>query len=192
MRYFDAYPIQIRRGVRQGCVLSLVLYNTYVDYAFTEMIGMNGVDIGELNIKTIMYADDAVIIASTEEQLSALMNELDSKGKLYDIEVNMSKTKVMVVSRNGDEYTNISIDGQIIESASSYKHLGVTIDDNDGREGNEVKRRNAMAKQTFWQNSNLLRNDLRIALKLRILNAFSQHSDLYVRCGVCGGQMKPK
>ena len=61
-----------------------------------------------------MYADDTVIIASTEEQLSALMNELVSKGKLYDIEVNMSKTKVMVVNRNGDEHANISIDGQKI------------------------------------------------------------------------------
>ena len=63
------------------------------------MIGMNGVDIGELNINRIMYPDDSVIIASTVEQLSALMNELVSKGKLYDIEVNMSKTKMMVVSR---------------------------------------------------------------------------------------------
>ena len=57
------------------------------------------VDIGELNINRIMYPDDSVIIASTVEQLSALMNELVSKGKLHDIEVNMSKTKMMVVSR---------------------------------------------------------------------------------------------
>ena len=153
--------------MKQGCVLLVVLYNTYADYAFREMIGMNGVDIGELNINRIMYVDDTVIIASTEKQLSALMNQLVSKGKLYDIEVNMSKTKVMVVSRNGDEHANIRIDGQRIES---YKYLGVSID-NDGREGNEVKRRIAMAKQTFWQDSNLLRNNLRIATNLRILKA---------------------
>ena len=104
---------------------------------------MNGVDIGDPNINRIMYADDTVIIASTEEQLSILMNELVSKRKLYDIEVNMSRTKVKVVSRNGVEHANISIDGQRIESISSYKYLGVTID-NDGREGNEIKRRTAL------------------------------------------------
>ena len=122
MRDFDEYLIQIRREVRQVCVLSpvQVLYNTYADHAFREMIGMNGVDIGELNINRIMYSDDTVIIASMEEQLSALMNELVIKGKLYDIEVNMSKTKVMVVGRNGDELVNISIDGQRIESISCY------------------------------------------------------------------------
>ena len=142
MRDFYEYPIQIKRGVTQGCVQSTVLYNTYEDYAFREM---NGVGIGEQNINRIVYADDTVIITSTEEQLSVPMNELVRKGKLYDIEVNMSKNTVMVVSRNGDEHANISIDGQRIESVSSYKYLGVTTD-NDGREGNEIKRRTANGK----------------------------------------------
>ena len=78
----------------------------------------------------------------------------------------MSKTKVMIVSRNGDEHANIRIDVQSIECVSSYKYLL-----HDGSEGNEIKRRTAMAKQTFWQNSNMLRNDLRITRKLRIVAA---------------------
>ena len=62
------------------------------------------------------------------------------------------------------------MDRELKVSHAMYKYFGVTID-NDGKEGNEIKRRTAMTKQTFWQNSNLLRNDPRIATKLRILKA---------------------
>ena len=54
-----------------------------------------GVSIGGHNIKNLRYADDAVILAHTEEDLQALLNELDIRSRHFGMEINSKKTEVM-------------------------------------------------------------------------------------------------
>ena len=67
---------QIGKGVRQGCILSLCLFNLY-----TECIMRNagleeaqaGIKIARRNINKLRYADDTTVMAESEEELKSLL-----------------------------------------------------------------------------------------------------------------------
>ena len=66
--------IEIKRGVRQGCVLSPDLFSIYGEIILRNVMGMEGIKVGGVNINNIRYADDTVIIADTSEKLQALVD----------------------------------------------------------------------------------------------------------------------
>ena len=68
--------VDIKRGVRQGCVLSPDLISLYAQVTMDEMSELPGVKIGGRNINNIRYADGMVVMAVAEEGLQTLMNKL--------------------------------------------------------------------------------------------------------------------
>src|SRR6478609_3888544 len=80
---------------------------------------------GEL-IKDVKYADDQGMVANTEAGLQmnlSLMDSLNTTAKHYDMKINIKKTKAMVVSRNGGERVNITVEGQSVEQVSKFRYL---------------------------------------------------------------------
>ena len=67
---------QIGKGVHQGCILSLCLFNLYTEYIMRNA-GLDesqaGIKIAGGNINNLRYADDTTIIAETEEELKSLL-----------------------------------------------------------------------------------------------------------------------
>ena len=66
---------QIGKGVRQGCLLSLCLYNLYAEYIMRNA-GLEeaqaGVRIAGRNINNFRYADDTILMAEREDELKIL------------------------------------------------------------------------------------------------------------------------
>ena len=67
---------QIGKGVRQGCILSLCLYNFYAEYIMRNA-GLEeaqaGIKIARRNINNLRYADDTTLMAESEEELKSLL-----------------------------------------------------------------------------------------------------------------------
>ena len=67
---------QIGKGVRQGCILSLCLFNLYAEYIMRNA-GMEeaqaGIKIARRNINNLRYADDTTLMAESEEELKSLL-----------------------------------------------------------------------------------------------------------------------
>ena len=67
---------QIGKGVHQGCMLSLCLFNLYAEYIMRNS-GLKesqaGFKIVRRNINNLRYADDITLIAESEELKSLLM-----------------------------------------------------------------------------------------------------------------------
>ena len=63
---------QIGKGVHQGCILSLCLFNLYADYIMRNA-GMDeaqvDIKIARRNINKFRYADDTTLMAEIEEDL---------------------------------------------------------------------------------------------------------------------------
>ena len=99
---------QVKKGVRQGCVLSPSLFNLYTEKIFGEIEDMEGVNVGGHNINNLRYADDTSLLALEEQNLQNLLNTANDKGKLYGMEINVKKNKSMVASKK-QETPKVSI-----------------------------------------------------------------------------------
>ena len=175
-------PIDIKRGVRQGCLLSPCLFNLYTERIFRSAEGKRGISIGGTNLNNLRYADDTVLLAECEEDLQEIVNTINDKGKEYGMKMNAKKTKTMIISKK-DKQTDvkITIDGVAIEQVHSFTYLGQLIKDN-GRCEEEVLRRIGIAKSAFnSMSSTLTSRSISTRTRLRLVKCYV-FSTLYYGC----------
>ena len=69
---------KIGKGVHQGCILSLCLFNLYAEY-IKRNAGLDeaqtGIKISGRNINNFRYADDSTLMAESKEELKSLLIE---------------------------------------------------------------------------------------------------------------------
>ena len=67
---------QIGKEVHQGCILSLCLFNLYVEYIMRNA-GLEetqaGIKIAGRNLNNLRYADDTTLMLEGEEELKSLL-----------------------------------------------------------------------------------------------------------------------
>ena len=167
--------VRVERGVRQGCVISPLLFNLYSEFTIKEaMKNVKGIKFNTTNMTDLRYADDAVLVADKRKKMQIMIDRLSRVCKEYGMEINVKKTKVMVVSRM-EEMTgmqrSILLDGVPLEQVKHFKYLGSWITD-DAKSDEDIKTRVGMAKAAFWQNKELMRRNIRFKTKMKILNCF--------------------
>ena len=89
---------QIGKGVRQGCILSLCLFNFYAEYVMRNT-GLEeaqaGIKIARKNLNNLRYADDTTLMAESEEELKSLMVKVKEGSEKVGLKFNTQKTKIM-------------------------------------------------------------------------------------------------
>ena len=78
---------QLGKGVCQGCILSLCLFNLYAEYIMRNA-GLEeeqaGIKIARRNLNNLRYAADTTLMAESEEELkSLLMKVKEESGKSW-------------------------------------------------------------------------------------------------------------
>ena len=67
---------QVGKGVHQGCILSLCLFNLYAEYIM-QNARLNAAQAGIKNVgwinNNLRYADDTIIMAESKEELNSLL-----------------------------------------------------------------------------------------------------------------------
>ena len=165
----------IGRGVRQGGLLSTILYNIYAEAMMKEALENNndGIRVGGIDISADRYADDQAMISNTNAGLQRLLDLLNETGKRYGMKVNIKKTKVLRVSKKkrDSNSTKITIDGIKIKQVKIFCYLGSIISE-DGRCENDINCRLGMAKSKFIENKQLLTGNTTLETKKSIILGF--------------------
>ena len=165
--------VEIKKGVRQGCVMSPDLFNLYSERILRELEAMPGLVVGGNNINNLRYADDTVLIATSEEQLQVLVDKVVLESAKKGLCVNTKKTECMVVTKKRDIPTcNFWVHTTEIKQVNWFSYLGSLITA-DSRSDKEIKRRIAMSRETFSKLKQILCNPkITIPTRLRVLECF--------------------
>ena len=111
--------IQFRKGVHQGCILSLCLFNSYAEYIMRNA-GVDetqaGIKIARRNINNLRYADDNMLMAESEEELKSLLMKVKEESEKVGFKLNIQKTKIMASGR----ITTWQIDGETMETVRNF------------------------------------------------------------------------
>ena len=110
---------QIRKGVRQGCILSPCLFNLYAEYVMRNA-GLDeaqaGIKIAGRNINNLRYADDTTLMAESEEELKSLLMKVKEESEKVGLKLNIQKAKIMA----SGPITSWQIDRQTMEAVTVY------------------------------------------------------------------------
>lgn len=150
---------KVRKGVRQGCSISPLIFNLYVEEAINKVKdkGDWGINVQGRKIKMLRFADDIAIIASNKSELEEALKELEKvlAGE-YGMRINKKKTKVLVCrGKERKTKTKILIGSEEIEEVKEFCYLGSQIS-RDGRSQEDIKRRLAQGRNAFNQKKQLL------------------------------------
>ena len=164
----------IKRGVRQGCVMSHDLFHIYSEMILRNLENYPGVKINGENINNIRYADDTVLLADSEENLQRLLDITIEKSEEMGLTLNVKKTECMVISKKKAiaASCNLQSRGQQIILVEKFKYLGYMIT-SDGKGITEIKKRIATAKDAFQKLIPILKNrNISMTTKFRVLKTY--------------------
>ncbi|BHF85772.1 hypothetical protein SprV_1002894400 [Sparganum proliferum] len=162
-------PFGIRSGVRQGCILSPILFNYAIDWILGRALReSDGVEIAPGHRLTDLdYADDIALLASSFGDLQSMVSRVNEVAKSVGLSINAGKTKVFSSCIPDQEKAPLGIDGCQLEEVDSFKYLGARLLPN-GQSKDDIVSRIDAARWVFSSLRKCLwnRRDLSIATKI--------------------------
>ena len=119
-------------GVRQGDILSPLLFNLYINDLVVTIKKLNlGIAMGNLTLGVLLYADDLAILAENESDLQIMLNTLYTWCEKWKLRVNINKTNVIHFRAIRFPRSTVEIKyGECdVLYTSQYKYLGIYVDE---------------------------------------------------------------
>ena len=123
----------VNSGVRQGDSLSPLLFSLFINDLILELNKLKcGVNISEnVDVTSLLYADDLVIIAPSEEKLQCCLQYVNTWCNRWRMVVNEEKTEIVHFRKKsaGKTQYQFKYGNSILNVNSKYRYLGLVLDE---------------------------------------------------------------
>ena len=137
-----------QRGVRQGCILSPLLFSLYTEELIlrAKRTGL-GMKVGNERLVILMYADDVIIMCESGEDLQEVLDAVSEYGRDFSVKFSADKSKVLVVNGEQEDVEREWELGDIrVKRTNEYKYLGVMLNER----GSEQVMQEKLSKANQW------------------------------------------
>ena len=140
--------LKIGKGVYQGYILSLCLFNLHADYIMWNARldeAHTGIKIARRNVNNFTFADNMTLMAEREKELKSLLMKVKQESEKVGLKLNIQKMKIMA----SGPIISWQIDREKMERVTNFIFLGskITV---DGDCSHKIKRRLLPWKKNLW------------------------------------------
>jgi hypothetical protein len=171
---------QVKTGVRQGCLLSPLLFLLVIDWIMKSSTAhkQNGIQWTLwTKLDDLDFADDLALLSHTQQQMQEKTNIIAKTSASTGLNINKGKSKILKV--NTANSTPIKLEGVELEEVESFTYLGSTVDKEGGTDA-DIKTRIGKARAAFCQLKNVWSStELTTNVKIRMFNTIIKPVLLY-------------
>ena len=125
---YTTTTFSVSNGVKQGGVLSPILFSIYVDELLTRLKQSGvGCHIGHIFVGSLAYADDISLLSPTRQGLYKMLNICKSFSTEYDVLFNPNKSKLLLFDNESCTSENVPFCDAEITAEKYETHLGNII-----------------------------------------------------------------
>ena len=119
----------VKKGVRQGCILSPYLFNIYTEKIMRDAELENSNNVDDIQIKIdeqttkiteLRYADDTALMSGSGKELLKRITSVKEHSEMKGLLLNTKKTKIMKTDKSIQEI-NVNIGNDNIESVDQFQ-----------------------------------------------------------------------
>ena len=126
---------QIGKGLCQGCILSLCLFNLYAEYTMPNARldeVQAGIRIAGRNVNNLRYTDDTTLMAESDKELKSLLMKVKVESEKVGLKFNIQKMKIMascpitswqIIRETMQTVTDFILGGSKITADGDCRHL---------------------------------------------------------------------
>jgi hypothetical protein len=117
-------------GVKQGCILSPLFFNIFLsDLPNIFDLSCDPVNINNLPISCLMYADDMIILSESSTGLQNALDKLHNYCSKWKLVVNIDKSNIMIFNKGGFNINKYKFNyGNVnLKITNEYCYLGIVF-----------------------------------------------------------------
>lgn len=170
---------QVTSGVKQGCLLSPIIFIIILDYVMRHAIKKRGIQWSPFSkLIDLDYADDIVAMTHSLAEMQEFIDDLVESAAIVGLKINVGKTNLMRVNApvrqtraTTQSIQQLKINDEVIKEVNEFVYLGSVISTGGGDE-EDVRRRINLANVAFGSLAHIWRShQLSLRLKLKIFRS---------------------
>ncbi|RUS74991.1 hypothetical protein EGW08_017258 [Elysia chlorotica] len=171
---------EVKTGVRQGCVMSALLFNITIDWVMrrTTEDKSRGIRWNLFStLEDLDFADDLALLSHTHNHMQEKTARLSNFAKQVGLKINKKKTEVMML--NISNQSPIEVNGENLPTTEEFTYLGSKVR-HDGGAGTDIQSRLSKARNSFRMLNNVWRSSqYKVKTKLRLYQSCVLSTLLY-------------